>query len=198
MAWTRSLRRNQQVEAKQPRFLKAGVFHTRRLESRSIHHKYTSNRREPSSSNIIHPHAKCVGYIWPLLADQELDKTRKAETELIRGHLLFFFSLWLCADWCVLSSVQYACGHHVCSVRYSLVIREARSQCLIYLWTCTHFAACLCTIWTWLSADGYAASQISFTWESIQMCTVIISAISHVFTLQLSHRGLSGTVGSQL
>lgn len=30
------------------------------------------------------------------------------------------------------------------------------------------------------------------------MCTVIISALSHFFTQQLSHKNLSGTVGSQL
>lgn len=43
---------------------------------KSINHKYTSNLWMLSSSNIIHTHAKCVGFMWPLLADLELDTIR--------------------------------------------------------------------------------------------------------------------------
>lgn len=43
-----------------------------------------------------------------------------------------------------------------------------------------------------------AASQISSIWKSIQMWAAIIKVISHLFTQQLSHEGLAGTVGSQL
>lgn len=49
--------RKQQVEAEQPGVLKDAVFHARRLESTSIHHKNMSNHRVLSSSNIIQPHA---------------------------------------------------------------------------------------------------------------------------------------------
>lgn len=77
IAWTRSLSEKKQVEAEQPGVLKHGVFHARRLESRSIAHRYMSNHRELSSSNVIQPHAMCVGYIRPQLTDQELDKTRR-------------------------------------------------------------------------------------------------------------------------
>lgn len=49
--------RKQQVGAEQPGVLKDAVFHARRLESTSIHHKCMSNHRVLSSSNIIPPHA---------------------------------------------------------------------------------------------------------------------------------------------
>lgn len=61
---------------------------------------------------------------------------------------------------------------------------------------CEHFAACFCTIWTRLTVDGYAASQISFTRESLQMWPITINAIRHFFMQQLSHT--RGTVGFQL
>lgn len=99
---SQSLQWKQQVEAEQPGVLKDDVFHSWRLESRSVHHKCMSNHKVLSSSNIMQAHAKCVGYIWPLLADQELDKTSGAEIEFIWGHLLFFFlPMTLCWLVCV-------------------------------------------------------------------------------------------------
>lgn len=94
-------------------------FHTRRLESRSIHHKYMSNRGGLSSSNIIQPHAKCVGYIRPLPADQELDKSRGWID--LRTSALLFLPITLC--WLV------------CVVFYPVYMRSSENKKLLF--TCS-------------------------------------------------------------
>lgn len=187
-AWTWSLQWKQQVEAEQPGVLKDSVFI---LAGWSQDLSITSTRQtaEGFPAQILFSHTLSVWDTSDLC--RQIKSWIRAEAELIWGHLLFFFSLLLCADWYVLSFIQYVCGHLRIRNFYSLVLWKSSFQHVIYLWTWTHFEAFLGTILTGVSADGYAALQISFTWESVQMCSMIIAAISHFSMQQLSHRRAS-------
>lgn len=143
MARTLSLRENNRYRPNSPSFSEtmfcSVFFLILRLKSRWIHHKSVSNRKVLSSSNIIQPHAMCG------LNLTSADSPRAGEDQRILDRY-----------------------EDICSFSLSGLIRVCRlpvsMQSIFYL-TIHGFSS-------WSnggaltqseSADGYAASQISFT-----------------------------------